>query len=72
MYEVLKPKRNLKMHGYYMRQSLLFGCLVPALMRMPVLSVFTSGGIWQLTSTWVFAIPLWFFNERAVEKQKWY
>jgi hypothetical protein len=68
MYELFKPQRNLKMHAYYMRQSLLLACLIPALMRLPELTGLGFGGmLWM-----ILAIPLYYLNEAAIKREKWY
>jgi hypothetical protein len=71
MYELFKPQRNLKMHAYYMRQSLLLACLIPALMRLPELTGLSFGASW-VAIAWIFALPLYYLNEAAIKREKWY
>lgn len=71
MYELFKAKRNLKMHAYYMRQSLLYCCFIPAVMRLPQLTGWPLGDSWTAYA-WVTAVPLYMASERAWMQNDWF
>lgn len=71
MRALLKKDRDLKEHAYWMRQALLFACLVPALMRMPKLFGVSFGSAWEAYA-FLFAFPIYFLSENAMRRGKWY
>ena len=71
MYALYKPKRDIAMHAFYMRQALVIGCLVPALMRIPDMTGIDLGENWP-GYAFIFAFPVYFLHERAEKRKKWY
>lgn len=71
MRALFQKERDLKKHAYYMKQALFFACLIPALMRLPMLTGFGIGDYWQGIA-WIFAFPIYHLSEYADNRGKFF